>query len=209
MEPNAVACFLQQPDSERARSSSRNGSTSKRPVISSSRPSSSGEPSESRSSRLVSSSGRLSTAQRIQPGYDSKTSFTRTAAARGGRDDTLRSFELLSIGTGKRKWNLIHLIKCLCQDSFCSIYQRCQHDSGFTRVTLYMCIHCWVHSQLKSSMKFHLRTIPLSPSSWILAILMHRRLTQERDLTVSLQGVVYIFEILVAVINTSFMIFLH
>lgn len=118
MEPNAVACFLQQPDSERARSSSRNGSTSKRPVISSSRPSSSGEPSESRSSRLVSSSGRLSTAQRIQPGYDSKTSFTRTAAARGGRDDTLRSFELLSIGTGKRKWSLIHLIKCLCQDTF-------------------------------------------------------------------------------------------
>ncbi|KAI5348079.1 PREDICTED: casein kinase [Prunus dulcis] len=92
-----------QPDSERARSSSRNGSTSKRPVISNSRPSSSGEPSENRSSRLVSSSGRLSTAQRIQPGYDSKTSFTRPAAARGGRDDTLRSFELLSIGTGKRK----------------------------------------------------------------------------------------------------------
>ncbi|XP_048440413.1 casein kinase 1-like protein 10 isoform X1 [Pyrus x bretschneideri] len=92
-----------QADSERARSSSRNGSTSKRPVISSSRPSSSGEPSESRSSRLVSSSGRLSTTQRVQPGYESKTSFTRTSIARGGRDDTLRSFELLSIGTGKRK----------------------------------------------------------------------------------------------------------
>jgi casein kinase 1 epsilon len=93
-----------QPDSERGRSSSRNGSSSKRPVVSSSRPSSSGEPSENRSSRLMSSSGRLSTTQRIQPGFESKTTtFTRTAATRGGRDDTLRSFELLSIGTGKRK----------------------------------------------------------------------------------------------------------
>ncbi|KAJ1424017.1 Protein kinase domain, partial [Sesbania bispinosa] len=85
------------------RSSSRNGSASKRPVISSSRPSSSGEPSESRTSRLVSSSGRLSTTQRVQPGFESKSSFTRAAGTRGGRDDALRSFELLSIGTGKRK----------------------------------------------------------------------------------------------------------
>ncbi|KAJ7979848.1 putative Casein kinase [Quillaja saponaria] len=91
-------------DSERGRGSSRTGSTSKRPVISSSRPSSSGEPSENRSSRLVSSSGRLSTTQRIQPGFESKsTSFTRSAAPRGGRDDMLRSFELLSIGLGKKK----------------------------------------------------------------------------------------------------------
>ncbi|KAF4349341.1 casein kinase 1-like protein 10 isoform X1 [Cannabis sativa] len=97
---------VQKHDSERARSSSRNGSASKRPVLSSSRPSSSGEPSENRSSRLVSSSGRLSTTQRIQPGLESKTtSFSRNSAAgtRGSRDDTLRSFELLSIGTGKRK----------------------------------------------------------------------------------------------------------
>ncbi|XP_027367863.1 casein kinase 1-like protein 10 isoform X1 [Abrus precatorius] len=92
-----------QPDSDRARSSSRNGSASKRPVTSSSRPSASGEPSESRSSRLVSSSGRLSTTQRIQPGFESKSPFTRAAGTRGGRDDALRSFELLSIGTGKRK----------------------------------------------------------------------------------------------------------
>ncbi|XP_050371950.1 casein kinase 1-like protein 11 isoform X2 [Argentina anserina] len=91
-----------QHDSERIRSSSRNGSTSKRPVVSSSRPSSSGEPSEGRSSRLVSSSGRLSTIQRT-PGYESKMSYTRTSAARGSRDDALRSLELLSIGTGKRK----------------------------------------------------------------------------------------------------------
>lgn len=73
-------------------------------MISSSRPSSSGEPSESRSSRLISSSSRLSTTQRVQPGLESKSSFTRTAGTRGGRDDTLKSFELLSIGTGKRKW---------------------------------------------------------------------------------------------------------
>ncbi|OIV89789.1 hypothetical protein TanjilG_32143 [Lupinus angustifolius] len=119
-----------QADSERPHSSSRNGSASKRPVASSSRPSTSGEPNESRSSRVVSSSsrlstthriqpslesktsfthasgsrgGRLSTTQRIQPGLESKTSFTRASGSRGGRDDTLRSFELLSIGTGKRK----------------------------------------------------------------------------------------------------------
>lgn len=94
----------QHPDPERPRSSSRNGSTSKRAVVSSSRPSSSGEPSENRSSRLLSNSGRLSMTHRMQPGFESKSSsFTRATATRGGRDDTLRSFELLSIGTGKRK----------------------------------------------------------------------------------------------------------
>ncbi|KAJ9700722.1 hypothetical protein PVL29_006169 [Vitis rotundifolia] len=93
-----------QTDSERPRSSSRNGSTSKRAVVSSSRPSSSGEPNETRSSRLVSGSGRLSTTQRIQPGFESKSSsFTRASAARGGREDPLRSFELLTIGSGKKK----------------------------------------------------------------------------------------------------------
>ncbi|XP_042516298.1 casein kinase 1-like protein 10 isoform X4 [Macadamia integrifolia] len=92
-------------DSERGRiSSSRNGSSSKRAVISSSRPSSSGEPSESRSSRQVSGSGRLSTTQRFQPGFESKSSsLARVAAARAGREDTFRSFELLSIGAEKRK----------------------------------------------------------------------------------------------------------
>ncbi|XP_058770745.1 casein kinase 1-like protein 10 [Vicia villosa] len=90
-----------QADSERPRSSSRHGSSSKRPVLSSSRPNSSGEPSESR--RLVMSSSRLSTTQRTQPGLESKTSFNRASGTRGGRDDTLRSFELLSLGTGKRK----------------------------------------------------------------------------------------------------------
>ncbi|XP_004297828.1 PREDICTED: casein kinase I-like [Fragaria vesca subsp. vesca] len=85
-------------DSGRTRSSSRNGSTSKWPVISSSRPSSCGKPSESRSSRLVSSSGHDDVLRRA-PVYESKASYTRTSAARGGRDDALRRFELLSIGT--------------------------------------------------------------------------------------------------------------
>ncbi|KAM7258176.1 hypothetical protein ACFE04_013917 [Oxalis oulophora] len=92
-----------QADSEKPRSSSRNGSSSRRavPVLSSSRPSSSGEPT-----RLLSSSGRLSTNQRILPGMEPKpSSFTRTAAttSRNSRDDALRSFELLTIGSGKRK----------------------------------------------------------------------------------------------------------
>ncbi|KGN61593.1 casein kinase 1-like protein 10 isoform X1 [Cucumis sativus] len=93
-----------QPDAERARSSSRQGSASKRPILSSSRPSSSGEPSELRSSRLFSSSSRLSgSTQRIQPGVESKSSFLRSSATKGSRDDALRSFELLTIGTGKKK----------------------------------------------------------------------------------------------------------
>ncbi|CAK9161790.1 unnamed protein product, partial [Ilex paraguariensis] len=94
---------FQRVDSQRGRIS-RPSSASKRAVVSSSRPSSSGEPSENRPSRLGSSSGRLSTSQRIQPGIESKSSsFTRAAATRGERDDTLRSFELLTIGTGRRK----------------------------------------------------------------------------------------------------------
>ncbi|KAL5561935.1 hypothetical protein UlMin_031682 [Ulmus minor] len=83
-------------DAERPRSSSRYGSSSRRAIISS-KPSSSGEHSESRANRLVSSSGRPSTTQRILPGFEAKPSYTRTAAARGTRDDPLRSFELLSI----------------------------------------------------------------------------------------------------------------
>ncbi|KAK2984597.1 hypothetical protein RJ640_029103, partial [Escallonia rubra] len=79
------------PDSEKGRTS-RNGSSSKRAALSSSRPSSSGEPS----TRVVSSSGRLSTTQRAQAGFESKPSnFSR--AAKGARDDPLRSFEFLSI----------------------------------------------------------------------------------------------------------------
>ncbi|KAF5775339.1 hypothetical protein HanXRQr2_Chr13g0610981 [Helianthus annuus] len=93
-----------QGDSDRALIT-RTSSTSKRAVVSSSRPSSSGEPSENRSNRLGSGSGRISTTQRLhsQPGFESKSSsFTRAVpSSRGGRDDALRSFELLTIG--KRK----------------------------------------------------------------------------------------------------------
>ncbi|XP_057783515.1 casein kinase 1-like protein 10 isoform X2 [Salvia miltiorrhiza] len=89
-------------DSERGRLS-RTGSSSKRAVVSSSRPSSSGEPSDNRHSRLGSGSGRISTTQRLQPGFESKSSSFTRAAARGTRDETLRSFELLTIGSGKKK----------------------------------------------------------------------------------------------------------
>lgn len=95
-----------QADSERPRSLSRNSSSLKRAIMSGGRPSSSGDHSDNRSSRLVSGSGsgRLSTTQRAQPGYESKSSsFSRGAATRSGRDDALRSFELLTIGSGKRK----------------------------------------------------------------------------------------------------------
>ncbi|KAE8712411.1 Casein kinase I isoform epsilon [Hibiscus syriacus] len=93
-----------QPDSDRAQSSSRNVSTSKRPAVSISRPGSSGDPSESRSSRLVPSSSRLSTTQKVQPGFESKSSsFTRAAATKGRRIDALRSFDFLTIGSGRRK----------------------------------------------------------------------------------------------------------
>ncbi|GFP82941.1 casein kinase i isoform delta-like [Phtheirospermum japonicum] len=80
-------------DSERGHTS-RNGSSSKRAAISSSRPSSSGD----LSSRVVSSTGRVSTTQRIQPGVDHKpSSFSRSAVNKGTRDDPLRSFEFLSL----------------------------------------------------------------------------------------------------------------
>ncbi|XP_075507156.1 casein kinase 1-like protein 10 [Primulina tabacum] len=84
-------------DSERGRTS-RNGSSSKRAAVSSSRPSSSGEVTDGRSSRLVSSTGRISTAHRIQPGIEPKPSpFSRAAITKGSRDDPLRSFDFLSI----------------------------------------------------------------------------------------------------------------
>ncbi|XP_059297940.1 casein kinase 1-like protein 10 [Lycium ferocissimum] len=85
-----------QADSERGHTS-RNGSSSKRAAISSSRPSSSGvDPTitDSRSSRLVSSNGRVSTTQRIHSSMEPKPSpFSR----KGTCDDPLRSFEFLSI----------------------------------------------------------------------------------------------------------------
>ncbi|KAL9252564.1 Casein kinase 1-like protein [Drosera capensis] len=89
-------------DSERGQSS-LNGSALKKAIASSSRPSSSGEPSKSRTSRLLSTS-RMSTTQRVQPGIESKTSsLSRAFAGKPGRDDVTRSFELLSMGAGKKK----------------------------------------------------------------------------------------------------------
>ncbi|KAL8048204.1 hypothetical protein ABFS82_07G048800 [Erythranthe guttata] len=100
------------PSSKDVQKSSRTGSTSKRVVPpSSSRPSSSGEPSENRrhhhhNPKVGPESGRVATTtQRLPPGYESRSSssLTRAGAARGVRDETLRSFELLTIGSGKRK----------------------------------------------------------------------------------------------------------
>ncbi|XP_074367033.1 casein kinase 1-like protein 9 isoform X1 [Apium graveolens] len=85
-------------DSEKGQTS-RNGSSSKRAVITSSnRLSSSGEFAEGRSNRLVTSLGRLSTSQRINSGSESKPpAYSRHTTTKGARDDPLRSFEFLSI----------------------------------------------------------------------------------------------------------------
>ncbi|XP_058766661.1 casein kinase 1-like protein 10 [Vicia villosa] len=85
-------------DQDKGRNSGRYGSSSRRPIISStSKPSSSGDHTDSRTGRLTSSS-RPSTAQRVQPMYETKQpTYTRPGSSRGNRDDPLRSFELLSI----------------------------------------------------------------------------------------------------------------
>ncbi|KAJ0966508.1 hypothetical protein J5N97_023425 [Dioscorea zingiberensis] len=96
---------------EKTRSTSRNGSLSKRAIISSGRPSSTGEPSDqlfSRTSRLVSSSNsRPSNAQRTHhPGTESRSSSIprNAASSRAPRDNNpLRTFELLSLTAEKRK----------------------------------------------------------------------------------------------------------
>ncbi|KAK4759916.1 hypothetical protein SAY87_023047 [Trapa incisa] len=93
-------------DSERDHiATSRHGSASKRAMVSSSvRPSSSGEPNESRISRMVSSSGRMSTSQRAQAESELKlSSLSRPSSSRGIRDSQLRSFERLTISSDKRK----------------------------------------------------------------------------------------------------------
>ncbi|KAL4190351.1 hypothetical protein AMTRI_Chr07g24280 [Amborella trichopoda] len=93
-------------------SSSRNGSTSKRAVASAGRPSSSGEAavdqSLGRTSRLISGSSRPSGSHghsRPLPGFDPKpSSLSRNTLGRTSRsDDPVRSLELLSVGTDKKK----------------------------------------------------------------------------------------------------------
>lgn len=93
-----VTLKSQQADSDKGRSS-HNGNSSKRVVIASStRPSSSGEFTEGRAGRLVSTSGRLSSAQRILSGSEPKQpTYSRNAVTKGTRDDPLRSFDFLSI----------------------------------------------------------------------------------------------------------------
>ncbi|XP_056857958.1 casein kinase 1-like protein 11 [Raphanus sativus] len=77
--------------------SDRNGSTSKRGVMSSRPGSSSAEPSENRSSRFFSSGSRLATTQQ---NYESKAS---SASVKPGPNDAIRSFELLTIGSAKNR----------------------------------------------------------------------------------------------------------
>ncbi|WOK94352.1 hypothetical protein Cni_G03054 [Canna indica] len=96
-------------DPEKTRPTSRNGSTSRRAALSGSRPSSI-EPIEAhhhiRTSRIFSSSSRPSSSQRVQqPVVESRSqSISRSAAVRGTRNESLlRSFDLLSLGTEKRK----------------------------------------------------------------------------------------------------------
>ncbi|KAI4378995.1 hypothetical protein MLD38_016405 [Melastoma candidum] len=94
------------PDPGKGRTSTpRHGSASKRVVLSGSRPSSSGEFTDGRMNRLASgTSGRMSTSLRMQAENESKNaSISRPTSSRGIREDQLRSFELLSIGSGKRK----------------------------------------------------------------------------------------------------------
>ncbi|CAM8940659.1 unnamed protein product [Rhodiola kirilowii] len=94
------------PDSDRGRTPTRLSSASKKAVVSISRPSSSGGPCESRSSRLAAGAGRLSSGQEMQTGLGSKSSsFNRAGAVKSGRDDTLKSFHFLKIGSGSIKKN--------------------------------------------------------------------------------------------------------
>lgn len=96
--------LLQHIDSERGHVS-RTGSTSKRAVVSRTRPSSSVEPSDNRNGQLGSGRDHPSTMQRLLPGFESKSStLTQPNHTRVVRDDTFRSFDLLTIGSGKKKW---------------------------------------------------------------------------------------------------------
>uniref|UniRef100_A0A0D9YV46 non-specific serine/threonine protein kinase n=1 Tax=Oryza glumipatula TaxID=40148 RepID=A0A0D9YV46_9ORYZ len=93
-------------DKRRPTSSSRNGSTSRKALLSSSRPSS-GDPIDPNRSNLIptsSGSSRPSTMQRLHQstGLETRSSLTKTA--RNVHDDpTLRTFERLSISADRRK----------------------------------------------------------------------------------------------------------
>ncbi|XP_052178750.1 uncharacterized protein LOC127792317 isoform X3 [Diospyros lotus] len=91
-----VPSSKEQPDSEKCRTSS-----AKRGAILSNRPSSS-EPIEGRPGRFA-SSGRPPANHRFQSGSEPKTMPFSLATVSKPGDDSLRSFELLTIGRDKRK----------------------------------------------------------------------------------------------------------
>ncbi|KAG6537347.1 hypothetical protein ZIOFF_002436 [Zingiber officinale] len=107
--PNHTFMSKEVVDSEKIRPSSRNGSTSRRPAVSSTRPTSIelSQAHHGRTSHMFSSSSRPSSShQRYQqPAVDSKlSSISRTAATRGTPNESLlHSMDLLSIGTERRK----------------------------------------------------------------------------------------------------------
>ncbi|KAI4369452.1 hypothetical protein MLD38_017889 [Melastoma candidum] len=86
-------------------STTRHGSASKRAVLTSSQPSSSGEFTDGRINRLAPGAGaRMSASQRVQVEPEPKyASISRPTSSRGLREDQLRSFELLNIGSDRRK----------------------------------------------------------------------------------------------------------
>ncbi|XP_022746811.1 casein kinase 1-like protein 7 isoform X2 [Durio zibethinus] len=91
-------------DSGRERTSSnRPSSLSKRAVASSSRPTSSLGPSDSRSSWLLSGSSRLSTSQRVHSGSEQKSFLSRATTSKGFHEDQNQSSEYHSRVTDKRK----------------------------------------------------------------------------------------------------------
>nr|CAB3487636.1 unnamed protein product [Digitaria exilis] len=93
-------------DKIRPTSSSRNGSTSRRAILSSSKPSS-GDPSDpNRTGRLV-SSGSSRPSITVQRAHHSGGAEIRSSSlskiTRSPHDDAIRNFELLSIGADRRK----------------------------------------------------------------------------------------------------------
>ncbi|WZY78000.1 hypothetical protein YC2023_024384 [Brassica napus] len=110
---------------ERPISSTRHASSSRKAIVSSVRATSSADFTENRSARVVPNNGRSSTAQRIHLVPDStsrpSSSFTRAAPSRTARDSMLQSFELLTIGNGKRNNFLVCCINNFNNISFLNI----------------------------------------------------------------------------------------
>ncbi|KAK4757034.1 hypothetical protein SAY87_007161 [Trapa incisa] len=89
-------------DKQRGRTPTFQGSSLKR-VIASKRLSSSGDPSDSRMSHMI-SSGHLSTSQKVHAESEPRfSSLSHPAASHAIKDTQLRRFELLTISSDKRK----------------------------------------------------------------------------------------------------------